>query len=465
MNLGQLRERVEDELQHAPNVQAFKNQVRDKMNEVFLEFILSDRWAFRLVEKSMRVYADQPLGVLGAGTTCQVLANSTSSVRPGPAGSAIEVTPYSQWDGLVYRTSDPTDSLRRYGRISGPFPFGWRTAFGFGDGMALGGAPDPDFTVNQTGDVWLDAPPLAGQGSFTDLMVRRDRYQLPFDCGEVVALISRDDRQGEVELVNRTAERRALLSSNQDAPGRPSAWVLDDPVDGGNAPRKVMTGAASLGGSLQQTTTYRYFYAWYHHGTYSGKSNIVSVTTTGVNRTITLSNLEVESNIQYGRRRHVWVDEGDGVFKFIGEVTPGSATFVDNGTAGWGATGRADIGLYPWRERYAAPRLALRLWPRPAEDQWMQLVYLQVPDKMVNDQDVPSMPEEIQPYLIHATAAQLAAKYASKEVAAFNREEAKRYRTLAVQKYITRYNSNVRQSWSPLTSKRGGPPPRITFVG
>jgi hypothetical protein len=461
VNLGQLCEFVQNDLQHAPTAQAWKNDLIGVINNKYTALMNSERWAYRTVEGSMRLRADE------TGVTFTIAGNGTSRYVQlrGAGGGAPGVVHHHDFDAILMRASEGENSLRRWGRIAGGKDWNprWSQVRRQYDSR-LGGWPDPDldsstsaFNIAGTDAVFLDATPSypsvdpLGLTDYTGGILRHDRYQLPYDCGEIIGIVSRDDKRGEIPLVNRTRERSLMLNTNQDSAGAPEAWLLDDPVDsGGPGPRKTMVATASntAGGTLTTATTYRYFYCYYGNGTMSGPSNITSTLVTAPNDTITLTNLEagpVDSGsvrLQEWRKKLIFRDDGDGVFRYLAQVQSETTSYEDDGTP-------APDETFRWDDRMAAPRKAIRFWPRPSQDQWVSVSYLRTPNRLVTLQDVPEFPEEYHAILHHQAVVQLAARFGQSALIPYHRQEANDLINLMRTKELQRYSTDRLGSWSP----------------
>jgi hypothetical protein len=444
VNLGQIRERIQNELQHAPTTTAHKNDINQVVNDVYQKRMSSERWTYRTVEGTMRLRAD----VTGVSFKVRTTTGKSLQLRTVTGVSAVYMHDY---DALLLLASDESDSLRRFGRIAGgpSWPVEWRQVHAKYDGVHAGGWPDPDLdTVSADVAVYLDDPPAAAYQdiTYTDGILRHDRYQMPFDCGEIISIVSRDDKRGEMELVNRTRERMLMMNTNQDGAGQPVAWLMDDAVDCGPAPRKTMTAATGTTGSLA-AGTYRYFYAFYGKGTFSAPSNIVSIVVSGTADEVVLSALEAEPDTRYWRDKHVFRDDGDGVFRLLARVPPGTATYTDSGAT-------APDETFRWDDRMAAPRKAVRFWPRPSADQWVSVSYLRVPNRLVTDQDTPEMPEEYHHILVHEAIVQLAARYKQPDLIKVHAPLAAEALAFMQSKEIHRYNTVQMGSFSPRRRRR-----------
>lgn len=443
MNLGEIRDAVQNELQHVQTTAAWKNDVAKIANEKYSALMGMERWTFRTVDTHLRVLKDrEDVTVIFSTGTGYPLAMRNASWTPGGLSNVL----YEDYDALVLTEGEEENSLRRYGRIAGGetgFPRKWRQCFDRADGYYLQGFPDPDVTATATETLFLEEPAAATWRSataVTDVILRHDRYRLPYDCAEIISIVSRDSNKRPLDLVNRTREKHLLLNSDQDAPGDPQAWVMDDAESAGPAPRKTLAGAASAGGSLTASTTYRYFYAFWWKGCYSGRSNIVTVTTTAGNKTIDFTNMEVEPTNRYGRTKHLFRDDGDGRFRWVKAVSYTASTTSDAGATDPDET-------WVWDDRMASPQMAIRLYPRPSSDQWLYVQYLRQPNQLQTDQDVPEMPHDFHPIIVHQVCAQIAARFKAPEVVGFHEAKANELIGRMRNQYVVRYTPAQMGQW------------------
>lgn len=443
MNLLQIREHIQNELQRAPETQDWKNDVANVVNAKYLARMTAKRWPFRVVEASLRLRADE------TGVTFKV-ASSTGYPLELRTVAGVHAVRYHDLDALLFRSGDEDDSYRRFGRIAGgrAWTAYWRQVMRNYDGHNIEGWPDPDLSTTKNVQAYLEAPPATGylDVTYTDGVLRHDRYQLPFDCAEIIGIVSREDSRGEIPLVNRTRERQLMLN-DRDPAGSPEAYLLDDPVDAGPAPRKTMVAAVTNGGFGLAAGTYRYFYVFGGKGAMTGPSPIVEATTTGGASKIDFTILEGEPENRYWRTKFVFrEDNGDGVFRYLTSVQPGDTTFTDNGT------NFTPDETFVWDDRMAAPRKTVRFWPRPASDQWVHVQYLTAPRRLQNDQDTPQMPDEYHMLLVHDAVVHLAARYDQSHLVGVHSKLRDELEAMMLSKEIHRNASTHLQGWEP----RGG---------
>lgn len=449
MNLGEIRDQVQSELQHVQTTQAWKNDTGRLANMAYSTLMGMERWTFRIVDTHLRVLKDrEDVTVIFTGdVTGYPLVMRNASWSPG---GAVQVY-YEDYDAVVLTEGEEENSLRRYGRIAGGstgFPRKWRQCFDRADGYYLNGFPDPDVTAGSTSELLFLVEPAAStwrQSSpytaVTDVILRHDRYRLPYDCAEIISIVSRDSNKRPLDLVNRTREKNLLLNSDQDAPGDPQAWVMDDSETAGPAPRKTMVGTAAAGGSLVVGQTYRWFYAFWWKGCYSGRSNIVTKTIAGSNQTIDFTALEDEPVNRYGRTKHLFRDDGDGRFRWVKSVSYTATTTNDSG-------GTAPDETWVWDDRMASPQQAIRLYPRPSTDQWLYVQYLRQPNQLQTDQDVPEMPHDFHPILVHQVVAELAARFDQDRLLNFHTAKANELINRMRNQYVIRSLPSKMSTWN-----------------
>jgi hypothetical protein len=244
--------------------------------------------------------------------------------------------------------------------------------------------------------------------------VRFPRIQLPVDCEALVALRDQDGRTLE-PLAPGQLRRYQLQRDRAGAAG----YVLDDggfeprfapfvvpgasvgvtPVNAGqtndvyqreNMPiRQTIVGALAAGGTLTVGSRYQAFATWWYAGRFGPPSNIVEVTPTTGNQTLSLTNLPTMPSTDYGRRLCIFLREGEGGFYLTDTLlTPTSSTRSITATFGGGAALRPTR----WDEVYQGLYQYIRVYPRPTEMQRLELEYRARPRDLIEDSDVPDIP-------------------------------------------------------------------------
>lgn len=438
MNLGQIRERIENELQHAPTTTAWKNDVYNKINDRYVSLLTSEAWNFRLVEASLRLRADE--------RDVKVTINNTTGYPVDlRAAGAVRDVRYHDMDALILRAADEDDTLRRFGRISGARAFlHWRQVMRLYDGRFLGGYPDPDLTPTQDDDVYLEAPVATSYRGVTyaDCILRHDRYQLPYDCAQIVSIVDRDN-PAELELVDRTRERSLLLNGD-DTEGRPEAWLLDDEVECGPAPYGPLTATVTSAGFNLAAGTYRYFYVFAGKGCVSGPSEIIEATATTSTTRIVVAGAQAEATDDSYWRIKLWFreDNKSGVFRYLTHTGASVTSLTDTGAT-------APNESLRWDDRMATPRKTVRFWPRPSADQWVQVQYLKAPARMRHAQDVPELPESYHEVLVHLVVEELAARFKQPQLQTLHRRLAGEVLALMRSQELNRYSPGQLGSWAP----------------
>lgn len=407
-----MRQRVERALAYKPDIQAHREELTEDLNDALREVVGMRRWRFRYRRARIRAMADLTIAEadwsIATDERVSFVLPSTWTAQEYMSlpGHRVEI------DGSQYVIENITFSL------------GLLTLY-----------LDPN---------WVDEGYFAAGKPAGDLVIRFERYRLPFDVDEVVSLAERtSNRKQPLREVSNPREAELVLS--EDETGTPTHYLLDNhrPLDRWwpspmpryehpeltlESPHEVPTAAESAGGSLSLLETYSYCIAWSFSGMVSEPGPVVEITLTGSNRTVDLSGLDTYGDVNYGRRRKVFRRRGEGPWYQIAEIVdPTQSTYTDDGTEPAHVPGaEPGYGDDPNQEVRMRQLLAggfqqwIRLWPKPDADTELTLVYLSRPPLLEHDTDTPQVPPEIAKAAVHRVVMQRAGEADAPSLAALH---------------------------------------------
>lgn len=418
MNLSQIRERINNELRYSPNSQSYKDDVVSVINDVYQAICGSQKWTFLEHIIDFPIYSN--ITVTVTSQTGEFIANFTEDIGD---------------------TLQPGDDEHHY--TSGHT---FVTAGGDEYAINRGGASSSYLHIPDTGA----GTNLLGTGT-----IRFDRYILPYDCIDVLGIVSRTDLRGEVFLVDRSAERHLLLNPD-DSPGLSLAFILDNAQEL-RGPRQEVTAASDNGDTLT-AGTYTYFYVFKARGLLSPISNRVSFTSDGTD-TAELSGFE-DTEVggdAVGIQKLIYRDNaGDGIFRYASEISDGTVTLIDT-----------DFSLNEdrvWDDR--GPARTIRFYPRPSTDRTLELRYLRKPRRLAHENDVPFIPVEFHELLVHRVMEQIAARSGGTELLGLHRRLGDELENRMKRRYLTQSAANrARNEWGLRVNPRKLIKPTVTFNG
>ena len=293
-----------------------------------------------------------------------------------------------------------------------------------------------------TARVWLDPRcRCSSHASGGEFAVRFPRYRLPADFDAwAQGAVQREGRALDVL----TPRQLRILEQGVNRPplsaaGTPFGWSWDEGLDQSpddliattlnaaeawapdSTPMAVieqLEGGTNPGpgGNFLPDQLYRFAVSWYVGNQFGPLSNVVELTpATGetVNLLLPLveDNAALAPQVNIGWSVAVWVAKGDGPFELqqIKDPPPNAGGV----SAAITVTGRPDPLVQYRRVRYeqvATPARYIRLWPRPAEYEQLQLRYFRRPLPMQAPTDVPDgILPQFRRYLVVETAARLVA--------------------------------------------------------
>ena len=412
MNLSELLDRVGVDLRHDPASISERNNRAAVLNDEYQRLCSEQRWSF--LQKTQKIRHYPGVDITDTITIEQYrfifVLFRANDIRYADQFESAEIT----WDSLAGYEPRP---------------------FVYGDTPGVGG-----------GSICTYDNPYAGVGPVSMTIHVQPRIMIPGDCIEVLGVMSRDDDRGPLEMTDLATEHALML--NEDEYGDPVGYMVDPPqqIDRSPYAAPVVTEVAGTS-AFTVGQVYRYFYAYWTGGRYSGRSAIASVTCTVATNAHSIGGLEAWAGTARGTERHLFRAEGlDGPFRYVTyyrytDVFPKTLTssYVPDEDRPW-----VDPSPYQY----------LRLWPNPARDEVdctgavgvvnysptfteYELRYRYRPPRLQHDLDVPHLPIEFHDVLVFRTVERMAMQRDDKVMAAYAERAGREKLSLMKRRYLT----------------------------
>lgn len=391
MNLGQMAEFAESRLRFKPNTAAHRADIRREIAAADQRICGQAPWPFLRTTVAFPMYANEEdvatADFTAAGHLVTLTVGSTDATWLG----AYVLAP----DGEEYEIAEvPSSSTLK-------------------------------LTTAYAGTTVTD--------TFT---VKYLRYALPADCAGVYSLLDRTNRNLTTRILR--AEEVVYPLNDDDASGIVTCIIEKDTTQE-YAPLATLVGTLGAGGSLTVGTKYRWLYTYIVAGRESGASNIVEVTPTTGNQTVTLSAIEA-TTANSGRKKRVYRDSGTGVFQYVTTLAEATASWPDDGLVTPDRTARF--------EDETAIRRYIRAWGRPSEDIELELQYHRRPRRLAGDTDVPVLPAAYHDIIVDMTVREFKER-AGEATGTLDQKIKHRLAELAREFFGDEQVDMRRQGWSP----------------
>lgn len=476
MNLKEIRRQIESELQFGPNVEAQRVDVAALVNRILVELLTMRRWTFRY--RTFRMTGLPDLEWEYADWTISQVGTPVRHIRLTDLSDDLFTDLINRRRGaavlgaVLNNPVIPPETLRTAGGLS---ESGWGSDTFIVERavMQQGGAG----TTTPTGlELYLD-PRFAlltnpKDASWTGTWTLQFlRYPLPRDLAQVDRVtILEGDGQSRTVLDPWDAQRENEIFDLDPAEvGTPTHWLLDVPGVGHTPgaslttagdidyPHQVTSGGARANGPEAPTSLtaevidqdgdwtsaafgkrFTYCYTWVYAGMESGPSPTAEATIDVDTDSVELT-LEALDDADFGRVRNIYRRVDEGPWRRIGTVEdPSETSFIDAGGQHVepliGET--LDPTTLDHNLRETPNNLWLRLWPRPDAIADIEVRYLPIPKVLVDDRDVPELPEQCHAYLVHRVVCDLAARRADHRLAAHHRLRAEEVLGTMMNRYL-----------------------------
>jgi hypothetical protein len=364
MNTAQIIQRIYRQLDGNPDLAQYKAGVLDRVNTAMQELLARSDWLFM---QSIGKITTHPK-VEGSSTDTVTVTNGSYVVQ-----MAGTTTTETYWPGATFVGPDG-EEYEIYNLVP---------------------ASSTQFYIDRAyeGDT---------AAASADWAIEWRNYQLPADCRELLTIIDRTPGRLYPKLLYVSRDTEEAFNLQRSYSGSISTVAVDAEQVTDRAPDRPPTLAVSVGGSLAANTKYEYCYTFSYAGRESPPSEVsASATTTGVNKTITVSTMENNNDgaLATGIFKNVYrrnVTTSGRWLKVASSLTAATVTYVDDNTVSPMTTASNELRpSEPFRQR-------VRLYPTPTETTKLDIRYLRRVRDLVSDSDVPEIPEPFQQYLIHA---------------------------------------------------------------
>lgn len=410
-NVEELRERLGDQLQYAPDLKAYRKDARRILSDANEAIQLAHVWPWRRKKRALWVFPDVSI------------ANANWSIA---AGRAFSINAATVLSGKMYAAEDAAVGARFQEQLT-------QAELDLEDrskrALGTGNWQDAPFAVvdatTGTGALTLYPDHRAGitakTGAEGNLVLRWRRYLMPAECSEVLGIVDDDNRP----LTAVTAANVRRLAVDRDATGqRPTHFFTDGGFDTRHQaqpsfenngwdgrseqqyetenepirsdPPFVATATNTAPNGLLASTEYRVIVCWYYGGRYGPPSKVVTVSTTSANKAIALTGLPAPP-ANYGRQLAFFLAEGEGAFYLTGykdSATYDIASRVIDQTADYRTVRWDDVNP-------DGPYTYVRPWPRSDTYRRLEVEYVARPRQLLEDTDVPQLPKEFHLAVLH----------------------------------------------------------------
>jgi hypothetical protein len=454
MNAKETRSQIEYEIQFAPGAEQHRIDMYAAMNRVLAEILLMHRWTFRYRTYRFAAFADLAWNLDGwtiSQVGVPVRHITVTALTAGDFATNVSRRRAAQFvNAMLNNPVTPPESMRD---VLGLVDNGWGTdqfiverctvvaTLGEPTGFEL--YLDPRFSLNTNPQV---------SGWLGDWSLQFLRYALPRDCAQVdrVVVLEGDNVTRRVLQAWDSARENSMLDLDPDDTGTPHVWSVDV-VGVGHTPGATMALAGAQGYPHQVTSggaranapeaptglsaaiedlpafwtaaafgkRLTYCYTWVFGGMESGPSPFAEAIVEEIGDTVRLT-LEVLDDNDFGRQRYIYRRVLEGPWRRIAVLdNPATTTYDDAG--GQAVEPLIQEALDPTtldRNLRETPSYQwLRLWPRPESTTDVEVRYLARPKRLVNDQDVPEMPDEGHMLIVHKVVADIAARRGAVDLA------------------------------------------------
>jgi hypothetical protein len=441
VNAAEIQARVEDQLQYAPDLLAYRRDIRRVITSVYAELCAQKAWPW--LYRQEKILALPDLTIPNANLTRvgpRTFGISAASVwETAGMHSSLDTAAFEiYWPQLLGAELDLSDiSNREQGTGNWPLaPFAIEHIITDSVGFPLI-VLDPRCNITAL---------HANLGTYK---VSFRRLRMPARCDQILAITDNENRTIE-------ALPPHLFRAMQEDPDRAGSGPCFFLPDGGFTPRlpahtpgpyqlqissatgvagaeearhdrnlpvyedPPFTLAASNGAGLLTGVTYRVFVCWVYAGRYGPASKIVSATPSGANLRLTLSSLPQAASAagtdglgDTGRRLAVFMSEGDhGPFVEMGTTAAGNDTSLIIATRPTAQLVSNPPKLRRWDAVYPqGPYTYIRLWPRSDESRILTLTYLAKPLQLIHDVDEPELPEAFHRVLVHGVVVDMIQRF------------------------------------------------------
>jgi len=364
MNLAEHRSMVGSILDFDPDVQTYKNEVTNLLNQLYMDFFTDKKWKFAQKTVEVTAYTD--------------VENATGTTAIGTATITISVPFFENWmEGQILEVSGTTSA-----------------------------ADDGEYVVQRIRSATvavLEGLSASANDTGLTVTVKHRFIDLPTDLVVTLAMGVRDVNSTTLSYANISRHVDEELDLRYSNTGRSSDWVAHDDFTV-SQPITAPT-LAAVGGSLP-AGTYEVCYTFRTKNRESNYSPSTSVT------------LASPGGIDVSGLQNTGTDSA--LYKRVYIKKPGSQAFwkvtnadVDEATTTMSALALAVSYLATGTRRpeHGGNYQRIRLYPRQSSDTKVQIRYIYQPPMMLDDTDVPEFPSSHHLYLVYRACDELFIKH------------------------------------------------------
>jgi len=425
VQLKQLRQAVENEINLAPDNEVWRRRVRDLLSQEHRAICAMEDWNFLRTQYELTVGPDLDFGS-GSGAYSGVTVTYTGGSNTVTASASVAALGYAVGSTFL----DSENNQYTIARISGSDILLSNNYAGTDTGSGkLGSIRCLSFPLPQDLDQVLahyekqeSGTTIAADGTVT---TSGNGFIGNLDGGSgVLRMFGEQEDELKAYSMNDTGEPKLYRILEEDLASLVGGDIRQD---------HELAAAASSGGTLAASTTYRYCYALTVGSVVGPPSNIVEVTTTASNKTVDLSSMKTKAS---GYRQIIYRAKGEGPFYKIATQDSATSTYSDTGAAN--QDDRVDFGVSDRVKR-------IQYYPRPDGVYTFRLAYRRRVTDLVLPHDVPAIPEPYQAVLIHRVAERLTRNPSEKELQRRLGDEA--FARLRQAQVSARVERAVRKPW------------------
>lgn len=465
MNLKQMREYVSNILDYNPDVQQYKNEVTNILNQVYITHFTERPWEYAQREYDIEIYKDRTL-------TGETWARGVF-VNPQPSGN----------DNAIYGPFMVFEPTTDVGNLVANKEYKILSRFDVVSNAYVN-IQDPVYPLDQY-PVSEAVITNFSTGDSVDFKLKHRHITLPHDCIEVLGVGLRGRQSGfRQPFFNLAKYEDEKMGLDLDQVGIPTNWIETQPLSI-PAPRITPTIATQAGTNLTQTAgTYQCAYTFtVLAATTRGITEIESAPIFGVEQTFAagvclgVTNIEETENYIANipqstfreLRKHVYIKTPE-TKHFVRVTDQATVAPQQTDTTSLFANG-IDFSQPLLFE--SKPKLlenegnykTFRLYPRQDDDYTCKLRYHYRPKELRDDQDTPKMPADAHLYICYAAIAEIFYKHSNIGQGNLYEQKARKELLKIENKYLTQKDkAHIKGGYRASDSYYGRPFVRITRV-
>jgi hypothetical protein len=368
MNLFEMRSMVGSIVDYDPNVQTYRDEVNQILNQIYLEFFTDRPWSFAQDTIELQVYRDvsDSTGTLAAGANTVTVGTANFFLASWMQGMVLEIgsTPNDNGEYIIQKVVSGTQVIL--------------------EGFSA-----------------IDN--VAGTASIT---VKQRYVDMPIDCVMPVSVGIRDVIQGpHTHFYALSRLRDEQLNLLLSITGLPTDWILYDDISV-MQPVTPPTIALAGGATFSEVGTYYAKYTFVEGTRESAPSPEASISVTGATN-INSSNLQV-TGANSGTLKRLYVrTAASKAYYHVTNTDVAENTDIENNLALAASYLSKGVRLPEHGGNYQR----IRLYPRQDTDYLINIRYLRRPDMLIEDSDVPDLPVVHHRYLVYRACQELFVKH------------------------------------------------------